>query len=187
MSGHAYAAEAMPAAARRASPAARSIGRAGRRRAVPGGARPHVGRGRAGAGGAGRDAMALHDFVVLSRPRVDTVANALLHLLEPAPSRLAGVALVASALVRKRPRVGAGGRARDGARAAHRRGAQAAARPSPPADEHALRRRRLLAERPLDRGPRARRCAPCSSPPSACARSSAGSAPRSRWPSAARC
>ena len=32
-----------------------------------------------------KDALALHDFTLLSRPNVDSVANALLHVLEPAP------------------------------------------------------------------------------------------------------
>jgi membrane-associated phospholipid phosphatase len=106
MSGHAYAAEAMPTR--------QLAGRPWRRG-------PLAALGVAGLCLAGlvvtwvvaelvwagqvRDSMALHDFVLLSRPRVDTVANALVHLLNPLPFVCAGVALVATALVRKRPRV----------------------------------------------------------------------------------
>ena len=43
-----------------------------------------------------KDAVALHDFTLLSRPRVDALANFLLHLLEPLQFVLWGVALVAS-------------------------------------------------------------------------------------------
>jgi membrane-associated phospholipid phosphatase len=53
-----------------------------------------------------RDAVALHDFTLLSRPHVDAVANFLLDLLDPALFTLWAVLLIALALVRGRPRVG---------------------------------------------------------------------------------
>jgi membrane-associated phospholipid phosphatase len=53
-----------------------------------------------------RDAVALHDFTLLSRPHVDAVANFLLDLLDPALFTLWAVLLIAFALVRGRPRVG---------------------------------------------------------------------------------
>jgi membrane-associated phospholipid phosphatase len=52
-----------------------------------------------------KDAVALYDFTTLSRPRVDSVAEFLLRLLEPSLFVLWGVALVAFALAEARPRV----------------------------------------------------------------------------------
>jgi membrane-associated phospholipid phosphatase len=52
-----------------------------------------------------KDAVALHDFTLLSRPRVDRVGNFLLHLLEPLQFALWGTALVAIAIARGRWRV----------------------------------------------------------------------------------
>jgi membrane-associated phospholipid phosphatase len=52
-----------------------------------------------------KDAVALHDFTLLSRPRVDGPANFLLHLLNPPQFILWGIALVAVALARQRPRI----------------------------------------------------------------------------------
>jgi membrane-associated phospholipid phosphatase len=52
-----------------------------------------------------KDAAALHDFTLLSRPRVDGPALFLLHLLNPLQFVLWGVALMAIALARERPRV----------------------------------------------------------------------------------
>jgi membrane-associated phospholipid phosphatase len=52
-----------------------------------------------------RDAVVLHDFTLLSRPRVDGPALFLLHLLNPLQFVLWGVALMAIALARERPRV----------------------------------------------------------------------------------
>ena len=52
----------------------------------------------------------LHDFTLLSRPRVDGPALFLLHLLNPLQFVLWGVALMAIALARERPRVARGGR-----------------------------------------------------------------------------
>ena len=52
-----------------------------------------------------RDSLALRDFVLLDRPRVDTLANALLHALDPPLFVLWGLLLVAGALARRRPRV----------------------------------------------------------------------------------
>jgi membrane-associated phospholipid phosphatase len=52
-----------------------------------------------------RDAVALHDFTLLGRPHVDTIANFLLDLLDPALFTLWAVLLVAFALSRGRPRV----------------------------------------------------------------------------------
>ncbi len=52
-----------------------------------------------------RDAVVLNDFTKLSRPRVDTVANSLLHLLDPLLYTVWALLLVAVALLRRRPRV----------------------------------------------------------------------------------
>jgi membrane-associated phospholipid phosphatase len=52
-----------------------------------------------------KDAVALHDFTLLSRPRVDGPALFLLHLLNPLQFVLWGIALMAIALARERPRV----------------------------------------------------------------------------------
>jgi membrane-associated phospholipid phosphatase len=54
-----------------------------------------------------RDAVALRDFTLLSRPQVDSVANFLIRLLDPLLFTIWGVALVAVALARSRPRVAA--------------------------------------------------------------------------------
>jgi membrane-associated phospholipid phosphatase len=50
-----------------------------------------------------KDAIALYDFTLLGGPRADDLANALLHLLEPALYILWGVMLIAVALWRRRP------------------------------------------------------------------------------------
>jgi membrane-associated phospholipid phosphatase len=52
-----------------------------------------------------RDATALHDFTLFSRPTVDHLANGLLNLLDPAPFLVAGAVLIMVALARRRPRV----------------------------------------------------------------------------------
>ncbi len=52
-----------------------------------------------------KDAVALYDFTLLGGPRVDDLANALLHLLDPLLYTLWGLTLVAVALGRRRPRV----------------------------------------------------------------------------------
>jgi membrane-associated phospholipid phosphatase len=52
-----------------------------------------------------RDAVALRDFTLLSRPHVDSVANFLIALLEPLLFVIWGALLVAVALARGRPRV----------------------------------------------------------------------------------
>ena len=52
-----------------------------------------------------KDAVALYDFTLLSRPGLNGPLNVLLHLLEPVQFVLWGVALVAVALARERPRV----------------------------------------------------------------------------------
>jgi len=52
-----------------------------------------------------RDAVALRDFTLLSRPHVDAAGNFLVRLLEPTLFVLWGAALVAVALARSRPRV----------------------------------------------------------------------------------
>jgi membrane-associated phospholipid phosphatase len=52
-----------------------------------------------------KDAVALYDFTLLGGPRVDDLANALLHLLDPLLYTLWGLALVAIALGRRRPLV----------------------------------------------------------------------------------
>jgi membrane-associated phospholipid phosphatase len=52
-----------------------------------------------------RDAVALNDFTELGRPRVDRLANGLLGLLDPLLYTLWASLLVATALLRRRPRV----------------------------------------------------------------------------------
>jgi membrane-associated phospholipid phosphatase len=52
-----------------------------------------------------KDAVALHDFTLLDGPHVETVANALLHLLDPGLFILWAVALVLFALAGGRARV----------------------------------------------------------------------------------
>lgn len=52
-----------------------------------------------------KDAALLHDFTLLSTPRVDGPALFLLHLLNPLQFVLWGVALMAFAFARERPRV----------------------------------------------------------------------------------
>jgi membrane-associated phospholipid phosphatase len=52
-----------------------------------------------------RDALTLHDFTLLSRPHVDTAARFIIRLLNPVLFVIWGVALVAVALARERPRV----------------------------------------------------------------------------------
>jgi membrane-associated phospholipid phosphatase len=52
-----------------------------------------------------RDAVALHDFTLLDRPRVEAAGNALLHLLGPVTVTVWACMLVAVALFRRRPRV----------------------------------------------------------------------------------
>jgi membrane-associated phospholipid phosphatase len=53
-----------------------------------------------------RDAVVLRDFTLLSRPHVDSAANALLRLFDPAPFIALSTVLVAVALARGRWRVG---------------------------------------------------------------------------------
>jgi membrane-associated phospholipid phosphatase len=53
-----------------------------------------------------KDAATLHDFRLLSRPHVDTVAHALLSVLEPVPFTVLAIALVGVAVARGRPRLG---------------------------------------------------------------------------------
>ncbi len=52
-----------------------------------------------------KDAVVLHDFTLLSGPRVDGPTRFLLHLLNPLQFVLWGVALMALAVARERPRV----------------------------------------------------------------------------------
>jgi hypothetical protein len=52
-----------------------------------------------------KDAVAAHDFTLLSGSHVDTVSHDLLGLLEPGIFTALGVALVIIALVRRRPAV----------------------------------------------------------------------------------
>lgn len=52
-----------------------------------------------------KDAVALRDFTLLSRPGIDDVASFLLHLLDPLLFVLWGVALIAVAFARERARV----------------------------------------------------------------------------------
>lgn len=51
-----------------------------------------------------RDAALLHDFTLLAYPPISTVANVLVHLLEPPLFVLWGLAIVAVAIARERPR-----------------------------------------------------------------------------------
>jgi len=55
-----------------------------------------------------KDAVALYDFTLLGGPRVDDLANASLHLLDPLLYTLWGILLIAVALGRQRPRVALG-------------------------------------------------------------------------------
>jgi membrane-associated phospholipid phosphatase len=52
-----------------------------------------------------KDAVALYDFTLLGGPKVDDLANALLHLLDPALYILWATLLIAVALWRRRPKV----------------------------------------------------------------------------------
>ncbi len=52
-----------------------------------------------------RDAVLLNDFTKLGRPRVDRFANHMLHLLDPLLYIVWALAIVAVALLRRRPRV----------------------------------------------------------------------------------
>jgi membrane-associated phospholipid phosphatase len=52
-----------------------------------------------------RDAVVLNEFTKLERPGVDTLANGLLHLLDPLLYTLWALLLLAVALLRRRPRV----------------------------------------------------------------------------------
>jgi membrane-associated phospholipid phosphatase len=52
-----------------------------------------------------KDAVALYDFTLLGGPRLDEVANALLHLLDPVLYTIWGLMLIAVALTRRRPRL----------------------------------------------------------------------------------
>lgn len=52
-----------------------------------------------------KDAVALYDLTLIGGPRLDTLMNGLLHLLDPALYTLWGLLLVAVALLRRRPRV----------------------------------------------------------------------------------
>jgi membrane-associated phospholipid phosphatase len=52
-----------------------------------------------------KDAVALYDFTLLGGPRLDDLANALLHLLDPLLYTLWGVLLIAVALRRGSPRL----------------------------------------------------------------------------------
>jgi membrane-associated phospholipid phosphatase len=52
-----------------------------------------------------RDAVLLNDFTKLQRPRLDTLANHLLHLLDPLLYTVWALLIVAVALLRRRPRV----------------------------------------------------------------------------------
>jgi membrane-associated phospholipid phosphatase len=52
-----------------------------------------------------KDAVALYDFTRLGRPRVDLLANRILHLLDPGLYAIWALALVALALLRRRPRL----------------------------------------------------------------------------------
>src|SRR5580704_3127297 len=51
-----------------------------------------------------RDAVLLHDFTQLAHPTIASLGNHLLHLLEPGLFILWGIALVAFAVSRERPR-----------------------------------------------------------------------------------
>ncbi len=56
-------------------------------------------------GGRYKDAVVLNDFAQMSGERVDSVGNFVLHLLDPTLFILWGIAIVAFALARLRPRV----------------------------------------------------------------------------------
>jgi len=52
-----------------------------------------------------QDAQLLYEFTTLERPKIDSVGNFLLHLLDPSLFILWAIALVAVAFARERPRV----------------------------------------------------------------------------------
>jgi membrane-associated phospholipid phosphatase len=52
-----------------------------------------------------KDAVVLHDFILLRTPHLDQVANALVHLLDPGPFIAYALVLIVIALVRRRPAV----------------------------------------------------------------------------------
>jgi membrane-associated phospholipid phosphatase len=52
-----------------------------------------------------KDAVALHDLTLLNRPRIESIGNFMLHLLNPPLFLCWGGALVAAALAQARPRV----------------------------------------------------------------------------------
>jgi membrane-associated phospholipid phosphatase len=52
-----------------------------------------------------KDAVALHDLTLLNRPRIESIGNFMLHLLDPQLFVLWGGALVAASLAQARPRV----------------------------------------------------------------------------------
>jgi membrane-associated phospholipid phosphatase len=54
-----------------------------------------------------KDAVALYEFTSLSRPRLDSLASFMLHLLDPPVFILWGIALVAIAIARERARLAA--------------------------------------------------------------------------------
>jgi membrane-associated phospholipid phosphatase len=54
-----------------------------------------------------KDAVALYELTSLSRPRLDSVASFMLHLLDPSVFVLWGIALVSIAIARERARVAA--------------------------------------------------------------------------------
>ncbi len=134
-----------------------------------------------------KDAVALHDFTLLSRPAVDGPAEFLLHLLDPLQFVLWGIALVAVALARERPRVAL-------AIVAVMALAPFTAETLKPLAAHphmhvgAVQcRRRVLAERPLDGRDGARPRGRARRAPAPARARRRVSAPPSPSPSAARC
>ena len=133
-----------------------------------------------------KDAVALYDFTLLSGPRIDRPLNVLLQLLEPAQFALWGVALVAVALARERPRVAL---AVVALMALAPLTARSSSRcwPIPTSGRRRQHRRRVVAERPFDRRARARAVRGARRAARLRAAGGERSARRSRSPSVARC
>ena len=52
-----------------------------------------------------KDAVALHDMTLLNRPRIESIGNFLVHLLDPSVFVVWGAALAAASLAQRRPRI----------------------------------------------------------------------------------
>ncbi len=103
-----------------------------------------------------KDAALLDRFVHVNQGSVEWLAGHLVHLLDPGLFILWGVALVALALARERPRTAVAITAMMTLATVFRGEAQAAAGTPARGRRHGLHRTGVVAERPLHRGTRAR-------------------------------